>query len=159
MNEIRHGPGYVEGEARWRFIGAYLIYGQWKQGIVAGVKHLASAYVVTGDSAYAHKAAILLDRIADLYPTFDFKTQAAMYEGPAAAGYVSTWHDACWVRFADDGTPQTITLWQGQHAAVGNVKIMLRARVDFIQIDLARGEGVVVAGDATQLAELRGLPP
>ena len=92
---VDDGNGYVEGEQRWRFIGTYLIYGQWKQGIVAGVKHLAAAYLVTGDRAYAHKAAILLDRIADLYPTFDFKSQAAMYEGPAAAGYVSTWHDAC----------------------------------------------------------------
>ncbi len=92
---VDDGNGYLEGDQRWRFVGTYLIYGQWKQGIVAGVKHLAAAYVVTGEQAYAHKAAILLDRIADLYPTFDFKTQAAMYEGPAAAGYVSTWHDAC----------------------------------------------------------------
>ena len=53
------------------------------------------AYLLTGEPDYAHKAAVLLDRVADLYPTFDFKTQAVMYEGPASDGYVSTWHDAC----------------------------------------------------------------
>ena len=38
---------------------------------------------------------VLLDRVADLYPTFDFQAQALVYERPLATGYVSTWHDAC----------------------------------------------------------------
>jgi hypothetical protein len=92
---VDDGNGYAEGDKRWRFIGTYLVYGQWKQAIVDGVKRLAEAYLVTGDATYAHRAMVLLDRIADLYPTFDFKSQAIMYEGPADAGYVSTWHDAC----------------------------------------------------------------
>lgn len=92
---VDDGTGYVDGENKWRFIGAYLIYGQWKQAIVNGIGALGEAYCVTGDPAYAHKAAILLDRVADLYPTFDFATQAEVYEVPGAAGYVSTWHDAC----------------------------------------------------------------
>ncbi len=92
---VDDGEGYVEGDNRWRFIGAYLIYGQWKQAVLGGIRNLAAAYVVTGDGAYAHKAAVLLDRVADLYPTFDFKEQGVMYEGPGYAGYVSTWHDAC----------------------------------------------------------------
>jgi hypothetical protein len=92
---VDDGAGYVEGENRWRFIGAYLIYGQWKQLVVAGVLNLASAYLVTGDAVYARKAGILLDRIADLYPQFDHKTQAVVYETVQTEGYVSTWHDAC----------------------------------------------------------------
>ena len=93
---VDDGNGYVEGEPTWRFIGAYVIYGQWKQVIVGGVQNLAAAYLLTGDKAYAHKAAILLDRVADLYPEFDFKTQAFIYDVPSyAAGYVSVWHDAC----------------------------------------------------------------
>ena len=92
---VDDGEGYVEGDLRWRFIGAYLIYGQWKQAIVGGIRRLAEAYVVTGDAAYAHKAGLLLDRVADLYPTFDFGKEGVMYEGPPSAGYVSTWHDAC----------------------------------------------------------------
>ena len=90
----RHGYVNEKGE-RWRFIAAYLIYGQWKQAVLGGIGKLSAAYVVTGDTAYAHKAAILLDRVADLYPTFDFQPQGIMYEGPGTAGYVSTWHDAC----------------------------------------------------------------
>ncbi|MDH7603220.1 MAG: heparinase II/III family protein [Armatimonadota bacterium] len=92
---VDDGEGYVEGDKRWRFIGAYLIYGQWKQVVLGGIVNLAAAYVVTGDPKYAHKAGVLLDRVADVYPSMDFKEQGVMYEGPGAAGYVSTWHDAC----------------------------------------------------------------
>lgn len=92
---VDDGEGYVEGERRWRFIGAYLIYGQWKQAVLGGIRALVGAYVVTGERLYARKAAILLDRVADLYPEFDFGKQGVMYEGPPRAGYVSTWHDAC----------------------------------------------------------------
>ena len=92
---VDDGEGYVEGEHRWRFIGAYLIYGQWKQAIVAGICRLAAAYAVTGDPTYAHRAGVLLGRVADLYPTMDFGKEGVMYEGPPRSGYVSTWHDAC----------------------------------------------------------------
>lgn len=92
---VDDGEGYVENGMRWRFIGAYLIFGQWKQAIVGGIRNLSAAYVATGDIACAHKAAVLLDRVADLYPAFDFGKEGVMYEGPPRAGYVSTWHDAC----------------------------------------------------------------
>jgi len=93
---VDDGEGYVEGNKRWRFIGAYLIYGQWKQLVLGGIKNLSAAYLVTGDPIYARKAAILLDRVADLYPQFDFRTQAVMYERHLGSnGYVSVWHDAC----------------------------------------------------------------
>lgn len=91
---VDDGEGYVADGKRWRFIGAYLIYGQWKQAIVGGIRNLAAAHVVTGEAAYAHKAGVMLDRVADLYPTFDFRREGVLYEGPGAAGYVSTWHDA-----------------------------------------------------------------
>ncbi len=92
---VDDGNGYVADGKRWRFINAYLIFGQWKQGIVSGIRNLAAAYVATGDPAYAHKAGVLLDRVADLYPTFDFGKEGVMYEGAPRSGYVSTWHDAC----------------------------------------------------------------
>ncbi len=91
---VDDGEGYVEGEKRWRFIGAYLIYGQWKQAIIGGIDNLAAAYVVTGDPKYAHKAGVMLDRVADLYPGFDFGEQGIVYERKGDRGYVSTWHDA-----------------------------------------------------------------
>jgi hypothetical protein len=95
---VDDGTGYFDGTNRWYFIGAYLIYGQWKQFVMNGVRNLAAAYVLTGDPIYAHKAAILLDRVADLYPTFDYLTQGLAYEQAnpiTGAGKVSVWHDAC----------------------------------------------------------------
>ncbi|MBI4578341.1 MAG: heparinase II/III family protein [Planctomycetes bacterium] len=93
---VDDGEGYVDGDKRWRFIGAYLIYGQWKQAVVDGIHKLGEAYLLTGDGRYAHKAGVLLDRVADLYPTFDFKKEGKVYEVDGVAGYVSTWHDSCW---------------------------------------------------------------
>ena len=81
---VDDGEGYVADGKRWRFINTYLIFGQWKQAIVAGIRNLAAAYVATGDPAYAHKAGVLLDRVADFYPTFDFGKEGVMYEGPPA---------------------------------------------------------------------------
>lgn len=96
MFGVDDGDGYIDGNNRWRFIGAYLIRGQWKIAIVDGIKDLADAYVVTGDKTYAHKALVLLDRVADLYPTFDFKKEGLVYEkANESDGYVSVWHDAC----------------------------------------------------------------
>ncbi|MBN2089422.1 heparinase II/III family protein [candidate division KSB1 bacterium] len=96
---VDDGEGYVNGENRWRFIGFYLIQGQWKRLIYSGIVNLAAAYMLTGDSVYAHKAGILLDRIADLYPTFDFNKQGYSYEKQdpiIGQGYISVWHDACY---------------------------------------------------------------
>jgi len=92
---VDDGEGFVQGGKRWRFVGTYLIYGQWKRVVHDGIKKLAAAYVVTGGKAYAHKAAVLLDRVADLYPTFDHAKQSWVYETMRTNGYVSTWHDAC----------------------------------------------------------------
>ena len=95
---VDDGTGYSDGSNRWHFIGAYLIYGQWKQVMLTGIRTLAMAYVITGDPAYAHKAAIMLDRVADLYPTFDFLKQGLSYERVdpvVGAGMVTVWHDAC----------------------------------------------------------------
>lgn len=96
MSCVDDGTGYKDGGKRWQFVSAYLIYGQWKQAVLGGIRNLGSAYAVTGDPRYAHKAAILLDRVADLYPDFDFQTQADLYDGRnQGEGYVSVWHDAC----------------------------------------------------------------
>ena len=89
------GAGWRDGDDTWLFIAAYLVYGQWKQAVVGGINKLSEAYLVTGRQECARKAAIMLDRVADLYPGFDFGEQGALYERHGDAGYVSTWHDAC----------------------------------------------------------------
>ena len=55
-----------------------------------GVSVLSDAYCITGDLEFARRAIILLDRIADLYPDFDFREQGIMYEDEKTSrGYVS----------------------------------------------------------------------
>ncbi len=95
---VDDGTGYFDGTNRWHFIGAYLVRSQWKQVVLAGIRHLSTAYLLTGEAVYARKAAILLDRVADLYPTFDYLTQGLTYESAnpiTGTGMVSVWHDAC----------------------------------------------------------------
>ncbi|MBT5828767.1 MAG: hypothetical protein HOH77_01130, partial [Candidatus Latescibacteria bacterium] len=92
---VDDGEGFRADGNIWWFVSTYLIYGQWKQVVQGGICKLANAYTVTGDRQYAYKAGILLDRVADLYPSFDFKREGVMYEKNGDAGCVSTWHDAC----------------------------------------------------------------
>ena len=92
---IDDGEGYVDGDKRWRFIGHYLIAGQWRQLVLDGLRALCEAYVVTGERRYAHQAGVLLDRLADIHPTYDFFKQGYVYEHLDSAGYVSIWHHAC----------------------------------------------------------------
>ncbi len=91
---VDDGQGFEAEGKRWRFIGAYLVYGQWKKLVVAGLKALSDAWVMTGDARYARKVGILLDRVADLYPGYDYARQGLVYERGGNAGYVSVWHDA-----------------------------------------------------------------
>ena len=45
----------------------------WRQQVQAGVQKLSRAFTLTDERKYAHKAAVLLDRIADVYPEMDLK--------------------------------------------------------------------------------------
>jgi len=62
------------------FIAMYLIYGQWRKVILDGIVRLSEAYTLTGEKAYAHKTAVLLDRLADFFPTYNWTEQGIMYE-------------------------------------------------------------------------------
>lgn len=93
---VDDGEGYLDQDGhRWRFVGTYLMYGQWKQMVLGGINSLTAAWLVSAQKIYAHKAAILLDRVADLYPSFDHIKQAWVHGEFRTDGYVSTWHDAC----------------------------------------------------------------
>jgi len=82
---VDDGYGMVDEKANKYFPIAY--YVQWgllrgavswhahkstTAGIYGGLVALSRAYTLTGDKVYAHKAAVLLDRIADVYPEMDF---------------------------------------------------------------------------------------
>lgn len=94
---VDDGNGYLgENGDRWMFVGTYLIYGQWKQLVMEGIKRLSEAFIVTGEIEYARKALVLIDRVADVYPGFDFREQGFMYEEErTSTGYISYWAGAC----------------------------------------------------------------
>lgn len=72
---VDDGFGYVDGNGvEFRFI-AYYAWKYWGH-IQDGISILADAYLYSGDKEYAAKAAILLDRLADVYPSMDWKPYA-----------------------------------------------------------------------------------
>lgn len=72
---VDDGWGYnLTKDKVYRFVGYY----NWKQWnyIIDGLSLLSDAWLYSGDTVYAHKAAILLDRIADVYPDMDWAPYA-----------------------------------------------------------------------------------
>ena len=69
---VDDGYGMVDEKGNRHKVIAY--YNQWAQWrtVYAGLAFLERAYTLTEDKRYAHKAAVLLDRIADIYPAMDF---------------------------------------------------------------------------------------
>jgi hypothetical protein len=61
---------YDETGLRWAFVAYYNSWGHWPM-IYHALRALAHAYTLTDDPRYAHKAGVLLDRIADVYPEMD----------------------------------------------------------------------------------------
>jgi len=82
---VDDGKGYYEGDSRWLFIAYYIQAAIWAEQMVDGIKTLARAYVMTGEKRYARKCGIMIDRIADLFPEFDFYEQGFISEEEYAA--------------------------------------------------------------------------
>ena len=69
---VDDGYGMLDEKGnRHDVIAYYAFEAVWRQ-IRTGVEALANAYAVTDDTRYARKAAVLLDRIADVYPEMDY---------------------------------------------------------------------------------------
>jgi hypothetical protein len=72
---VDDGYGFTDAQGHThKFIG-YYVWKYWGH-IQDGLTVLAKAYVFTGEPIYAHKAAVLLDRIADVYPAMNWKPYA-----------------------------------------------------------------------------------
>lgn len=69
---VDDGYGMLDEKGnRHRVIAYYNSWVQWARIRIA-LRNLARAYTLTDDAQYAHKAAVLLDRVADVYPDMDF---------------------------------------------------------------------------------------
>jgi hypothetical protein len=73
---VDNGWGWLapDGERYW-FV-AYANHWVWKDHIEPGIADLGRAYLLTGDKRYAHKAAVMLHRVAEVYPSMDHATQS-----------------------------------------------------------------------------------
>ncbi|SEJ03146.1 Heparinase II/III-like protein [Dyadobacter sp. SG02] len=70
------GWGWIapDGERYW-FV-AYANQWMWKGHIEPAFTDLAHAYLLTGDKRYAHKAAVMLYRLGEVYPSMDHANQS-----------------------------------------------------------------------------------
>ncbi len=72
---VDDGFGYVDADGtEYRFV-AYYSWQLWRH-ILSGIEVLADAWVLGGDREAAARAALLLDRLADVYPEMDWQPYA-----------------------------------------------------------------------------------
>ena len=73
---VDEGYGWVapDGERYW-FV-AYANQWNWYRTISPAILNLSRAYTLTGDKRYAHKAAVMLYRLAEVYPSMDYNSQS-----------------------------------------------------------------------------------
>ena len=74
---VDDGYGYFDEQGGRHLFVAYFVWQYWNE-ILGGVTSLANAYLFTGEQRYAHKALVLLDRIADVYPDYDWAPYARL---------------------------------------------------------------------------------
>ena len=61
------GWGWVGPDGSRYWFVAYANHWTWQSHLLPGVLNLARAYVLTDDARYAHKAVVMLDRIAEVF--------------------------------------------------------------------------------------------
>ncbi|WP_276347626.1 heparinase II/III family protein [Daejeonella sp. JGW-45] len=72
---VDDGFGYIDQNGRSHKFIAYYNWKHWDY-INKALTELGDAYIYTGDKLYARKAAIILDRLADVYPAMDWNPYA-----------------------------------------------------------------------------------
>jgi len=100
------GTGYYDKEkGSFKFVAHYNHHANWGtcgrypssvNSATSAAVGLGYAYAVTGEPVYARKAAVLLERIADVYPELDFEYWASkggyhQYRGIYGTAVDSTW--------------------------------------------------------------------
>lgn len=70
---VDDGFGWIDETGdKWTFVAYYNHWAMWYSGWLGdGVNSLCDAYLYTGDVTYAKAGLILIDRVADLYPSMD----------------------------------------------------------------------------------------
>ena len=92
------GWGWIapNGERYW--LVGYACHWWWRNFVLPGVLNLSRAYVLTGEEKYAHKAALMLDKIATHYPDMDYESQSR-YGSLTAGAYNGKILNLIWETF------------------------------------------------------------
>ncbi len=70
------GTGWDPGDGRAKsWFVAHYCFRLWHE-ILPALKDLSRAYLITGEARFGRKGAILMDRLAELFPTMDYATQS-----------------------------------------------------------------------------------
>ena len=70
------GWGWLGPDGHRYWFVAYANHWVLENHTLPAAQYLSRAYVLTGNAAYAKKAAVLLDRIAEVYPNMDYHVQS-----------------------------------------------------------------------------------
>lgn len=73
---VEDGFGWIDAAGnKWTFAAYYNHWFNWygPTAVLAHIAHLRDSYLLTGDLKYAHAGLVLLDRVADVYPSMDTK--------------------------------------------------------------------------------------
>ncbi|NOY82622.1 MAG: hypothetical protein GXP31_16615 [Kiritimatiellaeota bacterium] len=73
---VDDGWGWKRSNGEIYWLVGYACHWHWNRFILPGVLRLSRAYLLTGDPEYAHKCAVMLDRIADVYPGMEYENQS-----------------------------------------------------------------------------------
>jgi hypothetical protein len=70
------GVGWVDEDGhRYYFVAYYMFWQRWSRDIIGGMRSLGEAYLLTDNPAYAHKAAVMMCKLAGEYERFNYPTQ------------------------------------------------------------------------------------
>ncbi len=83
---VDNGAGWVDekGERYW-FVAHYMFWQRWRRDVLPGIENLSQAYLLTGKPVYGHKCAVMLARLAQVYPQMDYLKQAYHNTYPSKA--------------------------------------------------------------------------
>ena len=130
---VDDGRGWVAPDGQRYWFVAHWNHWLWMmhgsaphQNLAGGLTALGRAYLLTGEARYAHKAAVLLRRIAEVYPNMDHESQSrfgailaakgerytgkvvnAIWESYLIAGFAEV-YDAVWPSLDADGALQKL---------------------------------------------------
>ena len=85
-SHVDDGWGWTDANGEKHWFVAYFNHWNWHKRMMPGLRSLGRAYLLTGDKKYAHKAVVMLHRVAEVYPAMDHAEQSRYGQMSKARG-------------------------------------------------------------------------